>query len=500
LKAGFVAPVPLSNAAAGFWHTLLAAGVALPWLVPFTPGPVSAMVQSLSSSLGLLLVALGFSAAGFRADPLQSVRTLALAWLSAALLSSGIALLQYAGIGHFAAPWVAAADLGEAYANLRQRNQFATLTSIGLIALAYLAPRGLWLWAALLLLGAANAASTSRTGAVQWLVLAVLVTWWSRTSDPRGSRTSAAIVWQGLAVYGLFVVALARLLQAITGQSYTGLLDRLAVHPGCESRMTLWANVLELIGESPWAGWGWGGLKLAHFMQPYSGERFCALLDNAHNLPLHLAVELGVPLAAALLGGAAWWVWRAAPWAEVCRQRRMAWSILAVIAVHSLLEYPLWYGPFQVAALLAIALLCKPRPVLRMPLAGVASVAFAVWLWMAWDYVRVTQLYLEPGDRLALLRDNTMDKVRGIHFFQPELQFAEVTTTPLTAENAAQLHQQAVTLLRFSPEPRVVVIALNAALLLGLDDPATRQLRARFAAVYPAEFAQWRADCASCPP
>lgn len=35
-------------------------------------------------------------------------------------------------------------------------------------------------------------------------------------------------------------------------------------------------------------------------MTLFPGERFCVLLDNAHNLPLHLAVELGVPVAALL--------------------------------------------------------------------------------------------------------------------------------------------------------------------------------------------------------
>lgn len=48
----------------------------------------------------------------------------------------------------------------------------------------------------------------------------------------------------------------------------------------------------------------------------YTGERFCAILDNAHNLPLHLAVELGVPMAAILCGGAAYAIWRQRPWAE----------------------------------------------------------------------------------------------------------------------------------------------------------------------------------------
>ena len=33
----------------------------------------------------------------------------------------------------------------------------------------------------------------------------------------------------------------------------------------------------------------------------------------------------------------------------------MAWAVLAVIGLHSLLEYPLWYGPFQIAFGLCLA-------------------------------------------------------------------------------------------------------------------------------------------------
>ncbi|WP_258305060.1 O-antigen ligase family protein, partial [Escherichia coli] len=65
----------------------------------------------------------------------------------------------------------------------------------------------------------------------------------------------------------------------------------------CVGRATLWSNVLELIAQRPWAGWGWGELDYAHYIHPFAGERFCVLLDNAHNLPLHLAVELGLPAA-----------------------------------------------------------------------------------------------------------------------------------------------------------------------------------------------------------
>jgi hypothetical protein len=50
---------------------------------------------------------------------------LAATWLAAALISSLMALLQYFGAAALG-PWLSPTSAGEAFANLRQRNQFAT--------------------------------------------------------------------------------------------------------------------------------------------------------------------------------------------------------------------------------------------------------------------------------------------------------------------------------------------------------------------------------------
>jgi hypothetical protein len=83
-------------------------------------------------------------------------------------------------------------------------------------------------------------------------------------------------------------------------------------------------------------------VSFAHYMTLYDGPRFVEILDNAHNLPLHLAVELGIPAALLICGGFAGLVIAARPSRASDPMRPMAWGVL-----HSLLEYPLWYGPFQ---------------------------------------------------------------------------------------------------------------------------------------------------------
>jgi O-antigen ligase len=128
----------------------------------------------------------------------------------------------------------------------------------------------------------------------------------------------------------------------------------------CASRITLWSNVLNLIGQKPWLGWGWGELDYAHYMHLYGqSPRFCDILDNAHNLPLHVAVELGVPAALLLCGAVVWGVLRARPWRETDATANWpgaCWrcSSTACWNIRS------GTGPFQIALGLSLGLLARP--------------------------------------------------------------------------------------------------------------------------------------------
>ncbi len=65
---------------------------------------------------------------------------------------------------------------------------------------------------------------------------------------------------QALLAYGLAVLALPWLLSLVTGLQSGGLFGRLVDSTGCSSRKILWSNVLTLIMQKPWLGWGWGEL------------------------------------------------------------------------------------------------------------------------------------------------------------------------------------------------------------------------------------------------
>ena len=184
--------------------------------------------------------------------------------------------------------------------------------------------------------------------------------------------------------------------------------------------------------------------------------------------------------------------------------------MLAVVGLHSLLEYPLWYGPFQMAVGLSVWLLWrKPGtvgvahrnfkgfwPLAPVRIAWAAPVLIAVCAFAAWDYWRVSQLYLLPAQRAAMYRDHTMEKVRSSWLFKNQVQFADLTTTTITAANAAPMREMALHLLHFSPEPRVAEKLIESATLLGRDDEALYYL-VRYRTAFADAHAQWAAQSVS---
>ncbi len=408
---------------------------------------------------------------------------------ASATVNSLFALLQHFGQAHWFYPLINTAQAGDVYGNLRQRNQMATLTALGMVSIIWLRGVGARNWLVLpvlMLLAAANAATVSRTGAV--LLVLVGIALWIR----RRSLTTLVDTLAMACGYALLTWTIQGGETAITRAAEVQIL--------CWSRLILWSNVMELIQQRPFTGWGWGHLDEAHFLQLYAGRRFCEILDNAHNLPLHLAVELGVPVAAGLLALCLWGVWKGRPWAEQDRNRIWAWAMLSLIGVHSLLEYPLWYGPFQVLALIAVILLAG-RPLQALShswlcapsLVGPAlAVCAALLVSAAWDYHRVSQLYLHSERRSPLYSDNTFQKVSWSVFFSDQLDFAILTTRRITRDNAASTAELARSLLAYSPEPRVVELLVQSLSLLGRDAEA-RFYAERFQAAYPEEYARWMA-------
>ena len=127
----------------------------------------------------------------------------------------------------------------------------------------------------------------------------------------------------------------------------------------------------------------------------------------------------------------------------------------------------------------------------RRKLRAVAISALAMCLaWVAWDYVRIAQLYLAPDKRLAEYRVQPLAHARESVLFRQQVDFAEFTTTPLNADNAARLAVIGERALHYSPEPRVIEKLIAAQHLSG-DNTQAHWHRQRFEAAFPQAHASW---------
>ena len=472
-------------------------GVLLAWLVAsmlWVPQVVDrALTMGLLASLMCVWLMAGV---GRRAAVDESLlRWLVVGILAAAVTSAVLGVLQYLGLARELAPWVNQPLKGDAFANLRQRNQFASLTSLGLVALlgwvavrtkAQRMTRVGWTLTFVLLnvLAAGVACSVSRTGAVQWALVGVLMAVWGWRSTKQEAAFGKGLVWLALAapvLVALWSVWMPLLALQITGEQGASMILRVTGqaqdYAACGGRRVLWTNVLALVAQHPWLGWGWGETDYAHFMTGYNTLRFCDMLDNAHDFPLHLALELGVSFAVAVMVLVGVWVLRRAPWREQHAWRVMAWCLLLVLGLHSLLEYPLWYGPFQMTLGLAIGVLwaAPDAPAREEAQEGpmlVAALLFIGCLYAAWDFNRVGQIYRQAASRDAAYRDNPLHHAKQSWLFKNQADFAELTTQTVTTDNAAELYPQALRLMHYSPEARVVQRVIDSSKLLGHDAQA----------------------------
>ncbi len=303
--------------------------------------------------LATVLVAMQAAASASTADgPSEAFMPFAIGLAAAAALSTLVALIQAFLPNLPDGDLIARSGLpGRAVGNLRQPNHLCSLLLWGVIAVvALLEMRRLALkWAAALvvLMVFAVELSASRTGAVG---LGLLAAW--GILDKRLSRPARVLLVLTPVIYALSYGAMA-LYGHWTDQAF-GAEARIATGEATtespNSRKHIWANALTLIAQQPWTGVGFGEFNIAWSLTAFPG-RPTAFFDHTHNLPLELAVELGLPLAAlvlGLLGLALWQAWKRSGEAtgDAGTAARAAFMLVLMIGLHSLSEYPLWYAYF----------------------------------------------------------------------------------------------------------------------------------------------------------
>jgi hypothetical protein len=413
---------------------VVAASVLLSW------GP-GALPSSLAlSALGLLAAAALLVAAGAGARRGAGAETVFVAfcwaWVVAGAFNVLVALVQVFWPELPDGEWIAASGIpGRAVGNLRQPNHLSSLLLWSTIAALALAELGRLARAVAFGLAAAFVfgvvLTASRTGLLSVLLLAL----WG-VLDRRLSRPGRWLLWAAPLIYALSWVALAQWAE-VSSHAFGGS-QRLAEGDISSSRFGIWANTLELIRREPWLGVGFGEFNLAWTLTPFPG-RPTAFFDHTHNLPLQFAVELGLPLAALVMGLLLWALagglrraWSAP--GPLGSGQRAAMLMVLMIGLHSLLEYPLWYSYFLLPAAWAWgfalgreggpvgATVAPPSRALGW---GAAALAAGALLSVA-DYVRVAVIFAAPEGAAPL--EQRIEAGRRSLFFAHHADYAAVTS------------------------------------------------------------------------
>jgi len=511
LMLGLLALVLLARRS--FWRAARLPVVALPLLgfiavlgIQHALGRVAYGGQVLAAGLYVAWAALlVILAGGLRREiNLDGIATV-LAWFLAVggALVALFALLQHYQISDLPHTLIVPKGSGRVYGNLAQANHFANYSTLALVSLAYLYAGGRMHSAAV----AAGAAplifviglSGSRSALLFlafMLVLALLYAW---RRGAGGKRLAGCVV---LYVAGFVLAQWLATMPWLESSGGTETVSQRLIGgeggsgaTGIALRLQIASEAWEMFLQAPFLGVGWGQFPWHDFeYRALHGHTLNSWpFNHAHNIVLHLLAETG--LAGTLLVASAALVW-------LMGLRRATidlphWWLLAlvgVIAVHSLLEHPLWFAYFLGIAAVALGLLSESNLTVRLERAGPPLVMLLLAVGALYA-VSVLQNYrdferlfatgaVQPGTGEFA---SVASRAHREPLLTPYAELAIATAMALDRERLREKREINGRVMRFAP---IAGVVYRQAILLALEgdlESAERQL-VRASRVYPDEL------------
>jgi O-antigen ligase len=423
-----------------------------------------------------------------------------LAWfiVGGGLVSAFAGILQHYELRGPLESVIATKLTSRAYGNLVQSNHFAAHLALALASLGLLAARSRLpvalaaLAAGVLLFGLALAASIT---AWVYLLLQTLLAGALYLRE----RTDASL---RLVLYALALLLGFAAAQAVAATPWltapvpvvTATERLFEPVPSFNVRLQLWHEALLIFLQAPLLGAGWGQFAWHHFMQGGAAgvAPLHGLYHHAHNIVLHLLAETGVVGAAIPVVGVTVWLGglRRIGFGLEC------WwllALLAVLGVHSLNEYPLWYMHFLgIAALLFGIGESAIRPLERGRIAqfGVGAALVVGWLSAA-SLIRnysILEMALFPRAHKASTAEiaQTNRALLEAHgsLLAPYVELAFARALDLDSRDVEKKLQFSSRVMRFAPTE---VIAYQHSLLAALSGDLSQaaQVLDRAVALYP---------------
>lgn len=465
---------------------LLPLGLLLVLLVQFLWGRINHVDYVLLLSLYFLLAALLMMVGQHLRETLGLpfvASTLAIFLLAGAELNTLAGLVQHYRWDTFLNSVVTAKTSSSVYGNTAQPNHFANYIAMGLFSLGLLLiTHRVRHWQAILLalpMLFVMVLSGSRSG---WLYLtfALALAWlWQRKDKAlRPLLFYTIALWVGY--LAMHLVVQIPWLEGATG-SITAAERFLGGMDGKSVRVDLWREAWQVLTQFPLLGAGFGEFGYQHFS--FSAEvqnlSFTGLFNNAHNIVCQIAAEAGLAGLAVLLLTTGFFAWQS--WVRHVQLNAYHWwgaAVLSVLAIHSLLEYPLWYAYFLGIAAVMLGLFDAATYRVELRLMGRLSVAilvllggvFLVQAMLSYRHLEDALIYRGMASKDASYRARAQEALVNVTRYPLLGSYAEMYIAQTMAVNEEQLADKlalSTRALHYIPSAQV---AYRHALLLALDN------------------------------
>jgi O-antigen ligase len=362
------------------------------------------------------------------------------------------------------------------YGNMAQHNHFANYIAMGLISLGLLFQQGklkaVYVVGLAALLLFVLTLSGSKSSWLYLLMMSGLAWWWAR----RDAALRPLLKYSLLLIAGFGLMHLLVQLPFMAGADSTNTMQRLSDvlnnDAGASStvwmKFYMWHEAWLMFTQSPWLGVGFGQFAWHHFqLLPVLRPNYIfGLYNNAHNLIFQLAAEAGLGGLLALFGSLGVWFYGLRR-ATLSAAHWWGYAVLGVLAIHSLLEYPLWYTYFVAIAAILLGAFdethyrLKLRNVGRLSLVMILLLGLLSLLQLHSDYQRLKDtLAIRPvSGNVAEAFQRTRDGLIAVHGGSLLSPYAELYIFLDTEVNADHLKQKLAlgsNVMHFSPIAPVV--------------------------------------------
>ncbi|HXZ96576.1 MAG TPA: Wzy polymerase domain-containing protein [Burkholderiales bacterium] len=426
--------------------------------------------------------------------------TLAWCLVAGGVLSAIVGVLQHYQLHTLIDPLVGVKTENAVFGNLAQRNHFADYTCLALASLVFLYSNRRLNWAVAAVLAVlllfVLALSSSRSAWLFLFALLALSAWWywkDRKSRALLRTCILLVSGFGLMQWVVKLSWLAAPMPAVTS------IDKLYDFASGNIRLELWQEAWHIFLQSPLLGVGWGQFTWQHFLYGVllKSHGLSGLYNHAHNIVMQLLAETGLVGTLLIVVGTTIWLHGL---------RRMAFDIhlwwllalLAVIGIHSMLEFPLWYSHFLGIA--AVLLGLGETRFYTLEMQRVGRISFALMLVLGWvSAISLVYSYrnleetlfakgLEKLDAAGLKRLNEdLLEIHRTSLLAPYIELAYTGAIVLNKEHLSDKLELNSRVMHFVP---VSMVVYQQAILLALDGQAAAaktQLE-RAAVAYPDEL------------